>query len=90
MIMSKGEIHLKISIRYSKTKPVICNKGNLILDFWTSNKNETSILTRIVTNYIEPHYSTCESVAIDPRDLVKMQSMGSISRNAGETYFYSI
>lgn len=48
-----------------------------------------SVLTRIVTNYIEPHYSTCESVAIDPRD-VKMQTMGSISRNIGETYFYSI
>ena len=37
--MNKGEIYLKISIRYSKTKSVICNKGNLILHFQTSKKN---------------------------------------------------
>ena len=34
-----------------------------------------SILTKIITNCIEPHYSTCVTSAIDPRGLVKMHIM---------------
>lgn len=61
-------------IQDSKLKYVICNKGNLILHFQTSKKNEMSILTKN-NNYVESCYSTCVPAATDPRYLAKVQIM---------------
>lgn len=71
MNISEGKFHLKFSIQYSKTKSVIYNKGNLVLHFQTSKKNEMSLLTNIMITYVEPCYSTWVFQATDPRDLVK-------------------
>lgn len=62
----------EFSIQFSKTESVIYNKGNLVLHFQTSKKNEMSLWTNImITNLRRASLFIWVFQAANPRDLVK-------------------